>query len=138
MMNYCQHEKQVAGFLKEAEGKEKDHYDSVSAKARRKKKIAEIGQPCRHCETPVERREHKTPPKYKAGSYWFEWWLKCPKCRAIYYQEKAKRWFDGAPPIPVASAFINRVKNREIVERNIAAMFGRQHGPSDDPNEVPW
>jgi hypothetical protein len=31
-----------------------------------KVKIAEIGQPCRHCETPVERREHKTPPKYKA------------------------------------------------------------------------
>lgn len=137
-MNYYQHEKKVAEFLEEAEGKDKDRYDSVSVKARPKKKMTEIGQPCRHCETPVKRSEHKTPPKYKAGSYWFEWWLTCPKCRAMYMQENAKRWFDGAPPPMVASAFINRVKNREIVERNIAAMFGRQRGPGDNPNEVPW
>ena len=56
----------------------------------------------------------------------------------MYMQENAKRWFDGAPPPMVASAFINRVKNREIVERNIAAMFGRQLAPGDNPNEVPW
>jgi hypothetical protein len=51
--------------------------------------------------------------------------------------ESAKVMLTPRPPI-VASAFLNRVKNREIVERNIVAMFGGQHGPSDDLNEVPW
>ena len=102
-----------------------------------KVKITEVGQPCRHCETPVERREHKTPPKSRKGGYYYAWWLGCPGCSAIYMVESAKVMLTPRPPI-VASAFLNRVKNREIVERNIVAMFGRQHGPSDDLNEVPW
>jgi hypothetical protein len=102
-----------------------------------KVKITEIGQPCRHCETPVERREHKMPPKSRKGGYYYAWWLGCPGCSAIYMVESAKVMLTPRPPI-VASAFLNRVKNCEIVERHIVAMFGRQHGPSDDLNEVPW
>lgn len=60
-----------------------------------KTKITVVGQPCRHCATPVVRREHVTPPKYKAGSYYYEWWLACPKCRALYMIEAAKVLFDG-------------------------------------------
>ncbi len=57
-------------------------------------KITEVGQACRHCGTAVIRAEHpKTWRKYKRGGYYFEWWLKCPKCKAIYHQEIAKRFF---------------------------------------------
>ncbi len=61
----------------------------------KQQKITEIGQACRHCGTAVERRQHKrTWRKYKRGGYYFEWWLACPKCHAIYHQEIAKRLFD--------------------------------------------
>lgn len=61
-----------------------------------KDKITEAGQPCRKCGTPVIRQEHRKPPKFKPGSYWFEYWFKCPnkKCRTLYMVETAKRMFD--------------------------------------------
>lgn len=66
--------------------------------------IRKPGQPCRHCGTPVVKKVHsKVPRKEKKGGriaeYYFEWWLKCPnrKCRAMYMQEEAKRFFQPAP-----------------------------------------
>lgn len=62
---------------------------------RMKTKITEVGQQCRHCLTPMVKATHAKPPKYKAGGYYFEWWLKCPnkRCRALYMVESAKRYF---------------------------------------------
>lgn len=64
-------------------------------------RISNVGDNCRHCLTPVVRAEHEKPPKYKPGGYYFEWWLKCRKCKALYMQESAKRYFD--PPAPEVS-----------------------------------
>jgi hypothetical protein len=62
-----------------------------------KVKITEVGQPCRHCDTPVVRRQHKpgfTPSPSKA--YYFEWWLACPECGARYMIEAAKKMISRA------------------------------------------
>ena len=31
----------------------------------------------------------------KAGGSYFEWWFKCPRCKAIYLVEAARRFFDA-------------------------------------------
>ncbi len=60
--------------------------------------ITEVGQPCRHCQTPVKRKTHAPDWKpYPDQWYCFDWWLKCPKCRAIYHQEEAKRILKEPP-----------------------------------------
>jgi hypothetical protein len=61
-------------------------------------RITEIGQACRHCDTPVIKRDHgnKIPQRNKGG-YWFEWWLACPKCSAVYFLESAKRYYVDRP-----------------------------------------
>lgn len=58
-------------------------------------KILEEGEPCRHCSTPVVRRTHTKPPKHKAGGYYFSYWFQCPKCKALYMVESAKKFFDN-------------------------------------------
>jgi hypothetical protein len=58
-------------------------------------KITCAGQPCRHCGTPVERKQHGPGWKPKSHhEYYFEWWLKCPNkaCKAVYFVEAARRW----------------------------------------------
>jgi hypothetical protein len=86
-------------------GKKKAHRQFGSKKV----KVLEAGEPCRACGTNVERREHAKPPKYKAGSYYFSWWLACPSCKALYMIESAKVMFDAGPMLafepaaPVAS-----------------------------------
>lgn len=62
-----------------------------------KAKITQEGQRCRHCKTPVIRREH--PPEFvpdPAKAFWFEWWFYCPKCRAVYLIDEAKRFHEAA------------------------------------------
>jgi len=68
-----------------------------------KVKIAKVGQPCRHCGTPVIKRSHGDGHKFIARSekryqqhktaYYYEYWFFCPKCRAIYTVESAKRFW---------------------------------------------
>ena len=52
-----------------------------------KQKLTEPGQHCRHCGTPVLRVEHKPNWRPRLGRVWYRWWLKCPKCSAIYIQQ---------------------------------------------------
>jgi uncharacterized protein with PIN domain len=60
--------------------------------------VTAVGQPCRHCGTPVVKSQHKPgkPLKNKPGSYYFEFWFACPnkRCRTLYMVEAAKRWYD--------------------------------------------
>lgn len=67
-------------------------------------KVVAVGQPCRKCGTPVKRRSHNKPPKDNGGGYYFEWWLRCPRCRALYMVEAAKRYFQVSAELPVEAA----------------------------------
>ena len=40
----------------------------------------------------------------KAGGSYFEWWFKCPRCKAIYLVEAARRFFDGPGTAEPSSA----------------------------------
>lgn len=56
-------------------------------------KIKQEGQPCRKCGTPVIKMVPKR--KLKTGqTYYFEYYLQCPQCQAIYLVEEAKRSID--------------------------------------------
>lgn len=64
-----------------------------------KRKITEVGQPCRHCETPVVRKQGRK--RCKPGrSYFYEWFLRCPKCKALYMVEAARRWPGEVVEVP--------------------------------------
>ncbi len=53
-------------------------------------KISTEGQPCRKCSTPVIRKISQG--KRKPGqTYYYEYYLQCPKCGTIYHVEEAKR-----------------------------------------------
>ena len=58
-------------------------------------KIDHAGQPCRHCRTPAVRQTHTKPPKLRPGRSYFAWWFKCPRCKAIYLVEAARRFCDA-------------------------------------------
>ena len=58
-------------------------------------KIDYAGQPCRHCGTPVVHQAHTKPPKPRPGGSYFEWWFRCPGCKAVYLVEAARRFFDA-------------------------------------------
>jgi hypothetical protein len=91
-------------------------------------RITEVGQSCRHCNTPVARRDHGSKtPKRGNGNYWYEWWLACPKCHSIYHQESAKRYYDNFQPLGESGLarkcrLLIEKKRREIeeLERTIA------------------
>lgn len=80
----------------------KDAYENTTATSFVKPKtpIVNVGQLCRHCETPVILNRHSKPPKHKPGGYYYEYWLACPnkRCRALYMIEAAKKFFDDRPP----------------------------------------
>ena len=61
-------------------------------------KIDREGQPCRHGGTAVIRRLHSKAPTPRPGGSYFEWWFKCPACKAVYLVEVARRFFDAAGP----------------------------------------
>ena len=66
-------------------------------------KIDHAGQPCRHCRTPVVRQTHAKPPKPRPGGSYFEWWFRCPGCKAVYLVEAARRFFDATGPAEPSS-----------------------------------
>ncbi len=57
-----------------------------------KGKITQEGESCRKCSTPVIKKVpfHK---KKQDQSYYYEYYLVCPKCQTIYFLEEAKRYY---------------------------------------------
>jgi len=52
-----------------------------------KPKITKEGDLCRKCGTEVKKM---IPMKNKGKTYYFTWYLKCPKCNTMYMVEAAK------------------------------------------------
>lgn len=65
----------------------------ISGEPRQGTKHKEEGEPCRKCGTPVEKRIPRKKRKARQ-SYYFEWYLYCPGCKAMYMVEEAKRIID--------------------------------------------
>lgn len=56
-----------------------------------KQQVKKIGDNCRHCQIPVIRSEHSAGWKPKPEQpFYYEWWLKCPNCNAVYMTEEGK------------------------------------------------
>lgn len=55
-------------------------------------KMTEVGQPCRKCGTPIEKRATKKKQTKPGQSYYYEWYLYCPGCKSMYLVEEAKRF----------------------------------------------
>jgi len=70
------------------------HKPSKPAKKKKKKgkkvKITREGQKCRHCGTPVVKKIPQRKQIGKNQKYFYQWYLYCPKCYAMYMVEKAK------------------------------------------------
>jgi ribonuclease HI len=65
----------------------------VETKDASKIKVTSEGQPCRSCSTPVIKRTPRSKRK-PDQLYYYEYYLYCPKCHAIYLVEEAKRYFE--------------------------------------------
>lgn len=90
-------------------------YPEHNQTTEQKIKVTEIGQPCRHCGTPVEKREHLGKRKKRnKGGYYFLWWLGCPKCHAIYMVEAAKQYYDDKDALDLFSAAEFTKTNRTV------------------------
>jgi ribonuclease HI len=64
-----------------------------------KSKITHEGQACRKCQTPVVKRKPHRKPK-GSQTYYFEYYLYCPKCHTMYMVDEAKRYFAGGTLLP--------------------------------------
>lgn len=53
-------------------------------------KVEKEGDLCRHCDTPVIKVMRNLGERPKKETY-YEWWFKCPNCKALYMVEEAKR-----------------------------------------------
>lgn len=59
------------------------------------RKITAEGQLCRHCGTPVVKRVPRQKKLKEGQTYYFAWHLYCPRCKAMYHVEEAKRQVGG-------------------------------------------
>ena len=57
-----------------------------------KKKIMQVGDPCRHCKTPLVWKSSRLSAKRERKAYHYCKWLKCTKCKAIYLLEEYKKF----------------------------------------------
>ncbi len=57
------------------------------------RQIAQEGQPCRKCSTPVIKRTPQKKPR-PGQEYFFEYYLYCPGCKTMYMVEEAKRYVE--------------------------------------------
>lgn len=55
-----------------------------------KQKVTKIGDKCRHCQTPVIKRNVKLTPERLLKKYYYTAFLQCPFCKAMYMQEEFK------------------------------------------------
>ena len=60
--------------------------------------IVNEGQPCRKCRTPVVKKAAKAKPR-GGRAYFYEFYLRCPKCGTFYMVESAKREFPKEEPL---------------------------------------
>ncbi|GAB5403959.1 MAG: hypothetical protein Aurels2KO_21900 [Aureliella sp.] len=72
-----------------------DNLSSLSLNAqgkptRSKTKMTEIGQPCRKCLTPVEKRIPKRKTPKPNQRHYFAWYLFCPGCKTMYMNGERK------------------------------------------------
>lgn len=63
-----------------------------------KLKILKEGDPCKHCTTPVIKKDTKRKKLKSNQTYYFEYYMYCPQCRAIYMVEEAKRTVEKQDP----------------------------------------
>jgi len=56
----------------------------------------EPGEPCRKCGTPLVKKVPKQKKQKPGQSYYYEWYLSCSGCKAMYMVEAAKREYDNA------------------------------------------
>lgn len=66
--------------------------------ARTRVAIVSEGQACRKCLTPVVKKVAKAKPR-GGRAYFFEYYLRCPKCGAFYMVESARREFPKEEPL---------------------------------------
>lgn len=76
----------------------------------KKRNTFEVGQPCRHCQTPIIRQIPRDKPRGKRA-YYYEYFFRCPKktCGVVYMPEDGKRFWpedlnlNGASPSEMKS-----------------------------------
>jgi len=51
----------------------------------------QVGEACRKCGTAIIRRNPKRKKLKQKQTYYYEWYLYCPNCKAMYMVEEAKR-----------------------------------------------
>jgi hypothetical protein len=102
----------------------------------KKKKITEVGQPCRHCGTPVIRHKPRTKPQGRR-KYYFEFIMLCPKCNAVYHIEEAKKFWSKKPTSQGASQPPSESPNPKLAPGDSA--FPQKEGRKDGatPPELP-
>ncbi len=67
---------------------ERPQSSHASPPSRRGPKPKKVGDPCRHCQSPLIRRETK---KHKPdAAYYYAWHLYCENCRRMYHVQAAK------------------------------------------------
>jgi ribonuclease HI len=63
-----------------------------------KVKIAQEGDLCRKCSTPVIKKDSERGKIKQNQRYYFEYYFYCPNCGTVYYVEEARREVDAVPP----------------------------------------
>jgi uncharacterized protein with PIN domain len=58
--------------------------------------LAEPGEPCRKCSTPVIKQTSRKKPKH---DFYYKYYLWCPKCQTTYTVEAAKRLVEQPPSL---------------------------------------
>ena len=53
---------------------------------------------------PLGMPESTKPTKPRRGGSYFAWWFKCPRCKAIYLVEAARRFLDATATAEPSSA----------------------------------
>lgn len=71
------------------------HKDNVS-RSGEKRKITQEGDLCRHCNTPVVKKASKNRKLKTNQAYYFEYYMYCPSCKAMYMLEEAKKYVDSS------------------------------------------
>jgi len=79
------------GYTEQSRPQEEGRPQPLTAEARSTAKITQEGQPCRKCSTPVVKRTPRHRKRKNGQSYYFEYYLYCPKCCTQYMIEDAKR-----------------------------------------------
>lgn len=61
----------------------------------KKRKITKEGDICRNCNTPVIKKTCKKRKIKENQTYYFEYYMYCPKCKAMYMVEEAKKYVES-------------------------------------------